>query len=174
LSEKLASSAPIDGKCRARLKGQLAGQFCAEDPVAGRTRCRNHGGASLRGADHPRLKSGLGAKGIAGVEVFTAPFSDSEVRLIDRWRREPEDALRLQLAEGAVVQRRAQRAGNVEAYARLGTMIATTARALVSLREVPPPDRGLPKVVRFFEGKDVKDFERDLEILRRDAEVAIA
>jgi hypothetical protein len=161
----------IDGKCNARLKGEPAGRLCTEDPVAGRTRCRAHGGASPQAAAHPRFKTGMYSQGGAGLEVFTEPFSESEQRLIERWRREPEEALRLQLAEGAIVQRRAQRAGNVEAYARLGTMIATTARALVSLREVPPTERGLPKVVHLFEGKTVEDFEHDLEILRREAEV---
>lgn len=159
------------GKCGARGRGEHAARFCDEDPVAGRGRCRIHGGASPQGAAHPRFKDGIHSRGSAGLEIFTASFTETEQKLIERWRREPEDALRLQLAEGAIVQRRAQRAGNVEAYARLGTMIATTARALVSLREVPPPERGLPKVVHMFEGKTAADFEHDLELLRREAEV---
>lgn len=162
---------PVDGKCNARLRGKEAGKLCTEDPVAGRTRCRAHGGLSPQAALHPRTSHGMFSKGSASPEIFTAPFGESELKLVERFRREPEDALRLQLAEGAIVQRRALRVGNVEAYARLGTMIATTARALVSLREVPPPDHELPRVVHYFEGKTVADFEHDLEVLRREAEV---
>jgi len=163
------STKPRDGCCGARLRGKDAGRFCTDALVEGRSRCRNHGGASLRAAAHPRFKHGLNSNGTAGLAVFQAPFVESEARLIDRWRRDPEEALRLQLAEGAVVQRRALRAGAVEIYSRLGTMIATTARALVSLREVPQAERGLPKVVEVFEGKTAEDYERDLEVIRRDA-----
>lgn len=163
------SAKPREGKCGARLKGKDAGRFCTDELVKGRTKCRAHGGASPRAADHPRFRHGLHSKGAAGPDLFQAPFVESEARLIDRWRRDPEEALRLQLAEGAVVQRRALRAGAVEIYARLGTMIATTARALVSLREVPQAERGLPKMVEVFEGKTAEDYERDLEVIRRDA-----
>lgn len=172
MSAKVAgTAAPETGKCGARLRGKDAGRFCTEDPVTGRTRCRNHGGASPRAAEHPRTKHGLYSRGAAAPDFISQPFGEEEKRLIDRWRREPEEALRLVLAEGAVVQRRAQRAGNVEAYARLGTMLSSTARALVSLREVPPPERGLPKIIELFEGKTPADFERDLELIRREAQV---
>lgn len=163
------SAKPQKGRCGARLRGKDAGRFCTDELVKGRTRCRIHGGASPRAAAHPRFRHGLRSQGAAGPELFQAPFVESEARLIDRWRRDPEEALRLQLAEGAVVQRRALRAGAVEIYSRLGTMIATTARALVSLREVPQAERGLPKVVEVFEGKTPADYERDLEVIRRDA-----
>lgn len=159
------------GRCGARGRGKDAGLFCDEPPAAGRRRCRIHGGASPAGAAHPRTAHGLYARGGAS-EIFAAPFGDEERRLIDRWRREPEEALRLQLAEGALMQRRAMRASAVELYTRLGTMIATTARALVSLREVPPPERGLPKLIEVYEGRTPADFERDLELIRRDAQVA--
>lgn len=164
-----ATKAPAAGRCGARLRGKLAGKFCGEDPVKGRTRCRVHGGASPRAAAHPRFIHGLRSKGLAGTEFITTPFAESEQRLIERWRRDPEEALRYQIAEGAVVQRRAQRVGNVEAYARLGTMVATSTRALVSLREVPQAERGLPKLVEVYEGKTPADFERDLEVVRREA-----
>lgn len=156
------------GRCAARGRGKDAGLFCDDPPAPGRTRCRIHGGASPTGAAHPRTTQGLYARGGAS-DIFAAAFGDEERRLIDRWRRDPEEALRLQLVEGAVVQRRALRAGAVEIYTRLGTMIATTARALVSLREVPQTERGLPKVVEVFEGKTAADYERDLEVIRRDA-----
>lgn len=168
--KRAGSAKPLAGSCGAKLKGKDAGRFCDTDPVKGRTRCRAHGGASLRAAASPSLKHGLRSKGPAvGLEVFIAPFAENEKQLIDRWRRDPEGALRLQLAEGAVVQRRALRAGAVEIYSRLGTMIATTARALVSLREVPPPERGLPQFVMVFEGKTIADFEHDLEVIREKA-----
>jgi hypothetical protein len=159
------------GRCGARGRGKDAGRFCDEPPTAGRRRCRIHGGASPTGAAHPRTKHGLYANGSAS-DIFAAPFGDEERRLIDRWRREPEEALRLQLAEGALMQRRAMRASAVELYTRLGTMIATTARALVSLREVPPPEHGLPKLIEVYEGRTPEDFEHDLELIRRDAQVA--
>ena len=164
-------AAARSGRCGARGRGKQAGLFCDEPPVPGRTRCRIHGGASPAGAAHPRTTHGLYAKGSAS-DIFAAPFADEERRLIDRWRREPEEALRLQLAEGALMQRRAMRASAVELYTRLGTMIAATARALVALREVPPPEKGLPKLVEVFEGRTPADFERDLELIRRDAQVA--
>lgn len=166
----VGSATPKAGRCGARLRGKDAGRFCSDDPVKGRTRCRLHGGASLRAAASPRFTSGMYAKGVSGLEIFIAPFAEAETRLIDRWRRDPEDALRLQLAEGALVQRRALRAGAMEIYSRLGTMVASTARALVSLHEVPPPDHTLPKWIEAFEGKSPEDFERDLEVIRRDAE----
>ena len=159
------------GRCGARGRGKQAGLFCDEPPAPGRTRCRVHGGASPVGAAHPRTTHGLYAKGSAS-DIFAAPFADEERRLIDRWRREPEEALRLQLAEGALMQRRAMRAAAVELYTRLGTMIATTARALVSLREIPPPEHGLPKLIEVYEGRTPEDFEHDLELIRRDAQVA--
>lgn len=167
-----SSAKPKAGLCGARLRGKLAGRFCTEDPAKGRTRCRVHGGASPRSTEHPRFKHGLFSKGAQGVEIFVAPFAEAEVKLIERWRRDPEEALRLQLAEGALVQRRALRAGNVEAFARLGTMVATTARALVSLHEIPPPDNTLPTFIEAFEGKTLADFERDLEVIRREADTA--
>ena len=157
------------GRCGARGRGTQAKLFCDEDPVEGRTRCRIHGGASPSAAAHPRFKTGMFSKGGGGLEIFTAPFAAAELRLIERWRRDPEEALRHQLAEGALVQNRAMRAGNVDIYARLGTMVATTARALVSLHEVPPPDDTLPQFIEAFEGKTAADFERDLEVIRRDA-----
>jgi hypothetical protein len=165
---------PIEGRCNAKLKGKLAGQFCGEKPLNGRTRCRNHGGLSPRAAAHPRTIHGLYSRGVTSIETFIQPFAENEQRLLDRWRRDPEEALRYQLAEGAVVMRRALRGGAIEIYSRLGTMVATTARALVSLREVPPPERGLPKFVEAFEGKTLGDFERDLEIIKREAEVGVA
>lgn len=171
MTKALAGSVrPEADRCGARLRGKDAGRFCTDDPVPGRTRCRNHGGASPRAAAHPRTTHGLYSQGVGGFQVFTAAFNDIEQRLIERWRRNPEEALRLQLAEGAVVQRRALRVGAVEIYSRLGTMIATTARALVSLREVPPPEKSLPAFVMVFEGKKVEDFEKDLEVVKRTAE----
>lgn len=158
------------GRCGARGRGKDAGRFCDETPAQGRRRCRVHGGASPLAATHPRITHGVYVGGTAP-ELVAAPFTDEERRLIDRWRREPEEALRLQLAEGAVMQRRAMRFANVDFYTRLGTMIATTARALVSLREVPPPERGLPKIVELFEGKTTDDFEHDLEVIRGEAQV---
>jgi len=169
--KRAGSEKPVAGSCGAKLKGKDAGRFCTDALVKGRTRCRAHGGASLRAAASPRTKHGLYSKGPVGLEVFVAPFAENEKQLIDRWRRDPEGALRLQLAEGAVVQRRALRAGAVEIYSRLGTMIATTARALVSLREIPPPERGLPQFVMVTEGKTIADFEHDLEIIREKASV---
>lgn len=163
------SAKPREGRCGARLRGKDAGRFCADGLVKGRTRCRLHGGATPREAARNSTRHGAYAKAKVAPALFEAPFVESEARLIDRWRRDPEEALRLQLAEGAVVQRRALRAGAVEIYTRLGTMIATTARALVSLREVPQAERGLPKVVEVFEGKTAEDYERDLEVIRRDA-----
>jgi hypothetical protein len=163
-------SEPIEGKCNARLKGERAGQLCTDDPMPGRTRCRLHGGMSLRAADHPNFRHGAASAG-ASLELFMQPFSDTEQRLIERWRREPEDGMRQTLGEVLVVQRRALRSGAMEIYARLTTAAGTLARALVSLREVPPPERGLPKVVEMYEGKSVEDFERDLELLQRDAAV---
>lgn len=164
---------PREGLCGARLRGKDAGKFCGDDPAKGRTRCRIHGGASPRAAAHPRFVHGLRSAGALGLGWLTNAFEDTEQRLIERFRRNPEEALRLQLAEASVVQRRAQRAGNVDAYTRLGTMIATTARALVSLHEVPPPERGLPKLIEVFQGKRPEDFERDLEITRREASVGV-
>jgi len=35
---------------------------CARPPVPGRTRCKLHGGASLRGIEHPRFKTGRHSK----------------------------------------------------------------------------------------------------------------
>lgn len=172
-AKRAGSAKPIAGKCGARLRGKAAGRFCTDVLVKGRTRCRAHGGASPVAAAHPRTTHGMYSKGGAGGGIFTTPFAENEQQLIARWRRDPEEALRLQLAEGAVVQRRALRAGNVDAYARLGTMTATTARALVSLREVPQAERGLPKVVELFEGKTPADFEHDLEVIRRDAATAV-
>lgn len=158
------------GRCGAHGRAkQQAKLFCDEEPVEGRIRCRAHGGASPRAAAHPRFKTGMFSNGGAGLEIFTAPFAAAELRLIERWRRDPEEALRHQLAEGALVQNRAMRAGNVDIYARLGTMVATTARALVSLHEVPPPDDRLPQFIEAFEGKTAADFDRDLEVIRRDA-----
>jgi hypothetical protein len=169
--KRAGSARLIAGSCGAKLKGKDAGRFCTDELVKGRTRCRAHGGASLRAAASPRTKHGLYSKGPVGLEIFMAPFAPNEAQLIDNWRRDPEGALRLQLAEGAVVQRRALRAGAIEIYSRLGTMIATTARALVSLREVPPPERGLPQFVMVFEGKTAADFEHDLEVIRDRAAV---
>lgn len=169
MKKRKGSTKPIDGKCGARLKGEDAGRFCADVREKDRSRCRLHGGASPRAAAHPRTTHGLYAKNL-GIEVFIAPFAENELKLVDRWRRDPEEALRLQLAEGAVVQRRALRVGSIEVYARIGTMIATTARALVSLREVPPPERSLPAFVMVFEGKTPADFERDLDVIKRGAE----
>jgi hypothetical protein len=171
MTKRAGSAHPTAGRCGARLRGKDAGRFCTVERVKGRPRCRNHGGLSPRAAAHPRTTHGLYSKGALGIEVFVQPFAENELKLVDRWRRDPEEALRLQLAEGAVVQHRALRAGAIEIYSRLGTMIATTARALVSLREVPPPERSLPKFVEAFEGKELADFERDLEIIKRDAEV---
>ncbi|HZP97212.1 MAG TPA: hypothetical protein VFC31_12910 [Candidatus Limnocylindria bacterium] len=165
------AAAAHEGRCGARGRGKQAGLFCDEPPAPGRRRCRVHGGASPIGAAHPRTTHGLYARGGAS-DILAAPFADEERRLIDRWRREPEEALRLQLAEGALMQRRAMRASAVELYTRLGTMIAATARALVALREVPPPEKGLPKLVEVFEGRTPADFERDLELIRREAQVA--
>lgn len=162
------------GSCGARGRGERAGLFCDESPVEDRLRCRIHGGASPRAAQHPRFTHGLDSQGAGGADIWTTPFSVAEHRLIERWRHDPEEALRYGIAEGAVVQRRAQRAGNVEAYARLGTMVATSTRALVSLREVPQAERGLPKLVEVYEGKTPADFERDLELVRRDAAAGVA
>lgn len=172
--KRKGSARPAPNLCGARLRGKDAGRFCTDERVRGRTRCRNHGGLSPRAAAHPRTTHGLYSKGALVVETFIQPFAEGEQRLLDRWRRDPEEALRYQLAEGAVVMRRALRGGAIEIYSRLGTMVATTARALVSLREVPPPERGLPKFVEAFEGKELEDFERDLEIIKREAEVGVA
>jgi len=125
------------GSCGARGRGELAGLFCDESPVEDRLRCRIHGGASPRAAQHPRFTHGLDSQGAGGADIWTTPFSVAEHRLIERWRHDPEEALRYGIAEGAVVQRRAQRAGNVEAYARLGTMVATSTRALCRASRCP-------------------------------------
>lgn len=171
--KKSGTAKPQDGRCGARLRGADAGRFCSEKPEKDRTRCRAHGGASPRAAASPQFRHGMRARAVAVADWIGAAFDDREQRVIDRFRRDPEEALRLQLAEAAVVQRRAQRAGNIDAYTRVGSMIAATARALVSLREVPQAERGLPKVVEVFQGKTPADFEKDLEIIRRDAAVGV-
>jgi hypothetical protein len=110
------SAKPLAGKCGARLRGADAGRFCSDAPVKGRTRCRVHGGASLRAAAHPRTTHGMRSRGAAAPEILVAPFGEEERRLIDRWRREPEELIRLELAERGVMARRAQRGGNVEVF----------------------------------------------------------
>lgn len=48
--------------CGAKTK---SGGICTRPPAKGRTRCRNHGGASPRGVDHPRFKHGMHSKAVA-------------------------------------------------------------------------------------------------------------
>jgi hypothetical protein len=158
------------GSCGARGRGKAAALFCDEAPVDGRTRCRVHGGASPRAAAHPRFKTGAYSQDGGGLEVFTHPFSDTEQRLIKHWRREPAEGVGQALGEILVVKHRALRVGAMDIYARLATAAGTLSRALVSLREIPPPDTTLPTLVEVFEGKTLADFERDLEVISRDAD----
>ena len=57
MSQLAVSEGPIAGRCGAKLK-QKPGQFCPNYPVNGSTRCRLHGGKSLKGIAHPNWKGG--------------------------------------------------------------------------------------------------------------------
>lgn len=48
---------PREGRCGARLR-KKPGRFCQQYPVAGRKRCRLHGGHTAVGVDHPRYVHG--------------------------------------------------------------------------------------------------------------------
>lgn len=50
------SDAPVPGKCGAKLRGSNPSRYCTMYPLAGRPRCRYHGGKSLAGAEHPGFK----------------------------------------------------------------------------------------------------------------------
>lgn len=166
------SAKPQPGRCGARLRGPDAGRFCTDELVEGRTRCRTHGGLSLRAAAHPRSSHGMRTK-TTGV-LDASPYSPAERRLLDRWRRDAEDAVRVGIGELGVWRERALQKGNIAAAVSISTALATNARALVALREVPQMERTLPTFVEAFEGKELADFQRDLEVIKREAEIPSA
>lgn len=50
---------PLKGRCNAKNRN---GQPCRKHPVAGRSRCRLHGGLSPTGVNHGRYKHGYYSK----------------------------------------------------------------------------------------------------------------
>src|SRR5262245_29477170 len=52
------SEQPMLGRCGRKLRGTDPARYCKRYPLAGRTACRQCGGASLRGPHHPSSKHG--------------------------------------------------------------------------------------------------------------------
>lgn len=156
--KRAGSPKPIAGKCGARLRGKDAGRFCTDALVAGRTKCRAHGGATPRAAASPSFRHGARSQ---GSEISSQPFDETEKALIREWRRDPEEGIKQTLAEVLVVQRRALRAGAFEIYARLTTALGTLSRAVASLHQVPPADPSLPGI-EFVYGDKREDFADDM------------
>ena len=51
-------------------------QYCEAYPIKGRTRCRCHGGRSLRGVEHPRFKKGLHVKNVFPDQFYGKTFDE--------------------------------------------------------------------------------------------------
>ena len=51
-------------------------EYCEAYPIKGRTRCRCHGGRSLRGVDHPRFKKGLHVKDVFPDQFYGKTFDE--------------------------------------------------------------------------------------------------
>lgn len=74
----MGSPTPIEGRCGAKLPGK--GEYCTKPPCKGRTRCRRHGGRSLRGAEHPNYKHGRHTRLFGSLrEDYEAAISDPDL-----------------------------------------------------------------------------------------------
>lgn len=52
------SDSPLEGRCGAKLRNSNPPRYCGQRPIAGRTRCKLHGGKSLQSIERPNYKHG--------------------------------------------------------------------------------------------------------------------
>lgn len=109
----------VDGRCGARKKRTNPPEFCRKYPIDGKTRCRDHGGASLAGPDHPSYRHGFYAKG--GPQI-------PDEKDIERYMAEGYK-LNRQVAEVKAIHAMAVRSGNPQIVATVTNALAHIAKA---------------------------------------------
>ena len=75
------SAQPQKGKCGAKLRKTDPARYCTKEPLAGKKRCRLHGGGSLAGLAHPNLTTGLRSKYLPKglLERYEAARADNQL-----------------------------------------------------------------------------------------------
>ena len=75
------SDAPIEGKCGAKLKRTDPPRYCKRNKAKGRTRCKIHGGASLRGIESGTFKHGRYSKALPGglADKYAERLADPDI-----------------------------------------------------------------------------------------------
>lgn len=156
----MKAQAAIAGRCGARTpRGP-----CQRYPAKGRTRCRLHGGASLRGPAHPRFVDGMSrGRRLLHPTGLVHELTPDEVKRGKVYRAMPTSKfLAERLALLGVLMDRAVAHGDGALPAAYGLAIASMARARIAADR----DRGagvveLPTFIEVFEGRTREDFRRE-------------
>lgn len=78
----MASSKPLPGKCGSRLRGR-PGEYCTQKPIVGRTRCKFHGGKTLKGPASATYKTGRYSRYLGGALGDAYKHSLNDPKLLD-------------------------------------------------------------------------------------------
>jgi hypothetical protein len=150
---------PIEGRCNAKKR---SGDPCTQYPVAGRKRCRMHGGATPRGRDSVHFKHGLDSRYMSPEDLVGELTQSEEKRMRELQAMTTSKVLSERLAVAVILQDRAIAHGDGALPSSYGVVIASMARAKI----MADRDRGagvadLPQFIEVFEGKTRDDFRRE-------------
>jgi hypothetical protein len=157
---------PIAGRCNAHTRSNGKPGLCQHYPAKGRTRCRLHGGASLRGTAHPRFVDGLSrGRRVLRPEQLVHELTPDELKRGKAYQAMPTSKfLAERLALLGVLMDRGVAHGDGGMPAAYGLAIASVAR----VKLVADRDRlagggviDVPVFVETFEGKTREDFRRE-------------